>query len=102
MRKDMSDEAFRSVEDAANFILDREGKESADSASTRYIEGDLIFAREHNETWILHQGNEVFHSYPIDSGKPASVFYPADWVNVVERIKQKAEIATTGEQEESS
>lgn len=88
MRKDMSEEAFRAVEDAANRILDYYGQHLPDRAHIEYQAGNLVFARHDIETWITYMGHEVFHAYPQWSDREVSTFYPDDWIDEVEQILQ--------------
>ena len=86
MKKDMSEESFSDVKDAANAILDKKGKTPPYSNTTELNNGDLRLMREHDEVWIIYQGNEVFHAYPASKIDPPFVFFPSDWIDELNRL----------------
>ena len=86
MKKDISEQSFREVEEAAHRIMDAYGRTPIDSSSEKYENGDLVIIR-HLETIIIrYKGHEVMHTYVPGEGKEVSTFYPDDWIDELERI----------------
>jgi hypothetical protein len=63
MKKDMSDESFRSVEDAAHRIMDAFGERPIDAAHEVYTSGHLSFMRHSHMVVIRYKDHEVLHTY---------------------------------------
>jgi len=87
MRKDISEEAFAAVHDAANRIIDACGVADQSSLRTVLTEGDLVFTKEIHSTTITHKGNVVFFA-PYEHSGEKPVFYPGDWIDEVERLNE--------------
>jgi hypothetical protein len=85
MRKDMSEEAFAAVHEAANRIIDSRGLADQSSSRTVFTEGDLVFTKEMHTTTIRYNGDVVFF-VPYEHSAEKPVFYPGDWIDEVERI----------------
>jgi len=93
MKKDLSEESFKAIEDAAKRILDVYGKQAVDAARVEYQAGDLIFTRGAHSTRIFHEGNEVFRTLSAWSSTEKPFFNPYDWIDEVERIAQSIQEA---------